>query len=400
MEEVTSKKRVKLMREIIRQLYFNNALSVNELAKLTGKSLPVIAETIGSLIRDGWAETSDFAQSTGGRRATQYKLDTNAGYSIIAVAMDQFITRVVAYNLNNEIIAPIAEYELLLTDEKSTCVDLISIVNDYINTLSTSRDKIIGVGIAMPGFVNAEQGINRSFLGYGQQSLVEVLAPAIGLPVFIDNDSTAIALAELYFGAAKGMRDVMVVNVGWGIGLGMIVKGELFRGHSGYAGEFSHIPLADGDDLCSCGKRGCLEVDSSLLVITRRAQEELSKGTASMLKSLFDLHEKPTGEEVLLAANNGDQLAISLLAKAGFIIGKGIATLIHIMNPQAVVISGRGAIASKSLMAPVYQAVNEFCIPLIAEQTKLIASSLNKEAELIGAATLVMERSEIIKANN
>src|SRR5690606_39883145 len=101
-------------------------------------------------------------------------------------------------------------------------------------------------------------------------ALRDRLIQRLGLPVYMDNDSSAIAIAELHFGAAKGLRDVMVVNVGWGIGLGMIVNGTLFRGHNGFAGEFSHIPLSDSNNLCSCGKRGCLEVDASLLVLTRK----------------------------------------------------------------------------------------------------------------------------------
>lgn len=179
--------------------------------------------------------------------------------------------------------------------------------------------------------------------------------------------------------------------MGWGIGLGMIINGRLYRGSNGYAGEFSHIPLSQSDNLCSCGKRGCLEVDASLSVIASKAKEALKSGVKSKLKEYFDLNEKNPGDYLLQAAQEGDQLAISLLAEASFTVGKGIATLIHIMNPQRVVISGRGAEAGKVLLAPISQALNEYCIQRLFENTEIVVSDLANRAELIGAATLVIE---------
>src|SRR5690606_22162437 len=141
----------------------------------------------------------------------------------------------------------------------------------------------------------------------------------------------------------KGLRDVMVVNVGWGIGLGMIVNGTLFRGHNGFAGEFSHIPLSNSNKLCSCGKRGCLEVDASLLVAVETAKRAMAEGATSSLQRLFAIPVKSEGDHLIDAARQGDQLAISTLSDAAFMMGKGIATLIHIMNPERIVLSGRGA---------------------------------------------------------
>src|SRR5690606_30701110 len=123
------------------------------------------------------------------------------------------------------------------------------------------------------------------------------LSNALKLPVQIENDSSVIAISELHFGAARGLKDVMVVNMGWGIGLGMIVNGRLFRGHNGYAGEFSHIPLSHTNKLCSCGKRGCLEVDASLLVAVENAKQAIAGGSASNLKKLFSESQKARSEE-------------------------------------------------------------------------------------------------------
>ncbi|WP_134090367.1 ROK family transcriptional regulator [Olivibacter sp. XZL3] len=392
--EERPKKQHALKFDILRYLYYRGPMAINELSKLTGKSLPLITTHIHSLKEQGLIINNQYAQSTGGRRAHEYQLNKESGRYIIAVSVDQLVTRIAAFNLHNEQVDEPKEKAINLEKAEESLSDLVNFIKGYIKELPLSISDMLGIGIAMPGFVNAEKGINNTHFGLGERSLADYIAKEVGCEVFIDNDSSAIALAELNFGAARGMQDVMVVNVGWGIGLGMIVNGKLFRGHSGFAGEFSHIPLADSNNLCVCGKRGCLEVDASLLVLTKRAQKEMKNGYASKMEGMFSSNGASNLDIVLNAANAGDQLAVNLLSKAGFLIGKGIATLIHIMNPQGVVVSGRGAIASRILMAPIQQAVNEFSIPMLAEQCTILPSPLNKEAELLGAATLVMERTD------
>jgi glucokinase-like ROK family protein len=245
--------------------------------------------------------------------------------------------------------------------------------------------------MGMPGFINVRQGINYTYLNAGGKSLTEYLKDHIGLPVYIDNDSSLIALAEQRFGIAKAQQNVMVINLGWGIGLGMIVNGEIFRGHNGFAGELSHIPLSDDEKLCPCGKRGCLETVASMLVVVEKAIEGIRSGRVTSLKSIDDIPSKSLGDDILTAAGNGDQFAIELLSDAAYKIGKALAILIHIMNPQTIVLSGRGARAGKILLAPIQQALHKYCIPRLAESTQLLISNLGFDAELIGSAVLMME---------
>lgn len=391
MVEEKPNKQYGLQLDVLRNLYYRGAMSINEIGKVTGKSLPLVTGIINKLRDERLIVDSRLAPSTGGRRAHVYQLNRTMPKFIVAVAVDQLTTRVAAFNLANELLIPPAERAINLIQGTKALDEIIDFIKEYLSHPNVSMTDIMGVGIAMPGFVNATKGVNQTY--FGNENIAQYIQYKLGYEVFIDNDSSAIALAELHFGVAKGMKDVMVVNVGWGIGLGMIVNGKLFRGHNGFAGEFSHIPLADSNNLCSCGKRGCLEVDASLLVLTRKAQHEMKEGFASKMHHLFSEKDVVSGEVILQAANAGDQLAINLLSKAGFLIGKGIATLIHIMNPQGVVISGRGAMAAKILMAPIQQAVNEFSIPMLAEQCVILPSKLNKEAELLGAATLVVERT-------
>jgi len=185
------------------------------------------------------------------------------------------------------------------------------------------------------------------------------------------------------------------VNIGWGIGLGMIVNGELFRGHDGFAGEFSHIPLFMNGKLCSCGKSGCLETETSLLMIAEKAKQGLKAGRASLLNQLSLETFEEIHENILFAAIRGDQFAVELLSEAGYNIGRGIAILIHLFNPELVVLSGRGSLAGKIWQAPIQQAINEHCIPRLASNTEIEMSTMGYEAALIGAAALVIEHTNI-----
>ena len=268
-------------------------------------------------------------------------------------------------------------------------------INESIKKSKIDRNDIIGVGIGMPGFVNTEKGINSSFLFIQSgETLRDYLSDKINLPISLDNDSSLIALAELNFGEAIDLKDVMVVNIGWGTGLGMIVNGQLYRGSRGYAGEFSHIPLSDSNNLCACGKRGCLEVDTSLLIMAEKAERALEEGAESSMKVLFKDKTKHARDHFLDAVEAQDPLAISILSKAAFQIGKGLSTLMHILNPECIVLSGRGAKVGKMFLPSIQQAINQFCMPRIAELTTIKLSTLTDEAELLAAASLMVENSQ------
>ncbi|RZK68867.1 MAG: ROK family protein [Pedobacter sp.] len=367
-------------------------MSLTDLSKLTKKSLPLVTSIVNGLILEGYILEQGLAPSTGGRRPSIYLLNSEHKKYIVAVAMDQLITRLTIYDLSRNVVIPMQYLEFNMSDENSDVAELIDFINKSIEESSIDKKDIVGVGVGMPGFVNAELGVNLSYLPVKKGSpLREYLTKKIKLPVFIDNDSSLIALAELNFGEAIDLKDVMVVNIGWGTGLGMIVNGQLYRGSSGYAGEFSHIPLSDSNNLCSCGKRGCLEVDTSLLVMAEKAEKALAEGTESSMKELFKDNSKHPRDHFLDAVIAQDPLAISILSKAGFQLGKGLATLIHILNPECIVLSGRGAKAGQMLLPSIQQAINEFCIPRIAGQTTIKLSTLTDEAELLAAASLIVE---------
>lgn len=391
---ITYRDKYILQNNILKRLYFQEGQSCNELSSWLNRSIPSVTKVLNELIEDDLVVTNGYAPSTGGRKPLSYSLKSDKGY-ILAAAMDQLFTQIVITDLTNHQILPPESIELDLYETENALELVAKAILEYVKKSEIDKSKIIGAGIGMPGFVSAEKGMNFTF--FDRQMKVnhrDYLEKTLGVPVFIDNDSSLIALAEWTFGIAKDYKNAMIINMGWGTGLGMIVNGQLFRGDTGYAGEFSHIPLTDNGILCECGKRGCLETETSLLIMAKKAVEDIQAGLVSGIK-LQDV--KYMSDVIMTAAKNGDQYCIELLTHLGFMLGKGIAILIHMMNPGIIVVSGRGAKAEKILMAPIQQALTQYCIPRIAENTAIMFSHLGDGAGLVGAAALVMERVKLYK---
>ncbi len=388
------KKDEQYKRLILREIYYANTLSATELSDRIGKSLPLTIRTVNHLVKEKILEPSGYAPSSGGRRPITYTINRKALY-ILSVSMDQLVTRISLMDLTNSHVGGIGRHELPLKNNPAALKVLATLLADAVNQSGIDRSRILGIGIGMPGFIDGMRGENYSFPmqdGTEQQTIVEYLATATGLPVHIDNDSSLIALAEYKFGIARKAANSMVVNIGWGVGLGMILNGSLFRGNNGFAGEFSHIPLFNNNKLCSCGKSGCLETETSLLVLIDKAVKGLQDGKISSLQGHFPTGEiEKDAESIMEAAAAGDKFCIELIREIGYHIGRGVAILIHLLNPRSIVLSGRGSLAGRLWLAPVQQALNEHCIPRLATQTAVEVSGLGYEAELLGSAALVME---------
>lgn len=377
-------------REIIKQLYFGGTLSCSDLSEQIKKSIPLTGKLIDELVDSGFISEKGFAPSTGGRRPITYSLKQDVLY-VLSIAMDQIVTRLAIMDMENNFVFEIKKVQLPLQNNPHALPQLIEIIEDFLLETKVPKEKIVGIGIGMPGFVDVVKGVNYSFLLAGGKNIKTLITDRIGVPVFIDNDSSLIALAELRFGAVQGKSNAMVINFGWGVGLGLILHKQLFRGHNGFAGEFSHIPLFQNGKVCTCGKIGCLETETSLLVIIEKAKEGLLKGRTSMLQLDLLTDVEQASEHISQAAQRGDQFAIELFSETAYDIGRGVAILIHLLNPEIVILSGRGSSAGFVLQPPVQRAVNEHSIPRLAAGTTIEISQLGHEAELIGAACLVME---------
>lgn len=383
-------KKSRYRKQIIKELFFSRLLSGTELSAKIDKSIPLTNKLLGELVSEGVVVEDHLGASSGGRRPLVYSITSDALY-VVSVAMDQLFTKIVIMDMSHRFVTRVDKISLPLANNEQELSRLTEEIQRVIRESGIESSKIAGIGIAMPGFVDAKKGINHTFLKSQGKTVTETIAAATGCPVFIGNDSNLIALAEQRFGANKHQDNTLVINLGWGVGLGMILNGHLFKGDNGFAGEFSHIPLFTNNKLCECGKTGCLETEASLLVILEKAIKGLEEGRVSMLKDLSAGNPETGFEAIIRAANQGDAFATELLSDVGYSIGRGVAVLIHILNPKMVIISGRGANAGKVWEAPIQQALNVYCIPRLAQHVKLSISDMGADAELMGAASLVMD---------
>ncbi len=384
-------KPVQYKKKILKELSFGNALSAQELSVCINRSLPLTTKILNELAEEGLLQERGYASSTGGRRPVIYSLAPGKIF-VVSVAMDQLVTKIGIIDLQNCEIGYAEKLNLTLTNNTEALFILIKIIKNFIEKCGIERSKIVGVGIGMPGFVDAAKGINYTFMNNTGTSIVSAIEDELNLAVYIDNDSSIIALTELRLGMAHHKKNAMVINIGWGVGLGMILNGKLFRGFNGFAGEFSHLPVfKDNKKICSCGKTGCLETETSLLMIISKAIAGLKNGKMSVLKNLSIEDAEQSWKAIINAAFNGDTFAIELFSEAGYNLGLGISILITLLNPELIILSGRGAAIGKLWLPPIQQAINEHCIPKIAEDTQIKISTFGQKVDLIGAAALVME---------
>ena len=206
------------------------------------------------------------------------------------------------------------------------------------------------------------------------------------------NDAKSACLAEFRYGLAKDKNDVLVISMDWGVGLGIIMGGRMHAGASGFAGEFGHIPMIEDGLLCHCGKRGCLETEASGLALVRKAKEGLKNGQTSILNKLGKQElEKLEPQTIIEAANKGDQFAINLLSEIGITLGKGIAILVQIFNPELIILEGKIAEAKQFITTPIQQSMNTYCMMQLKERTSIELSNLGSKSSLFGGTIAVMD---------
>ncbi|MCU0385534.1 MAG: ROK family transcriptional regulator [Flavihumibacter sp.] len=384
-------KKLSYKKAVLKQLYFDAGISCAEISHRINRSIPLTTRILDELLNENLVMEGGPGSTGLGRKPKTYVLQENS-FFVVSVVIDQFLTRIHLVSNQNKKVAS-AQFEWVPGSNEEALVLFSQRVEELIADSGIDKSIILGVGMAVSGAFDSTNALGLLYQGMSEKSIAQFISRQLQLPVFIDTISSLVALAEFRFGKANRHHNTMVLNLSWDIGLGMILNGEIFRGHKYYAGEFSHLPLFENNKLCTCGKTGCLETEASVLVLMEKIREGIQSGRNSILNNDFD----PTDPErafglIVHAALHGDQFVIELIADAGYQIGRGVAILIHLLNPDLIVLSGRGAIIGKFWITSIQYAINRLCIPAIAEDVKMEISQMNYNAEIIGATALVMEK--------
>lgn len=377
---------------IIKHLFINEETSNAGICNYFGLSLPTSMGLINQLLTEGLITKKGQGKSEGGRKPDLYGLVENS-FFVISVYIERFGIKLAIIDNNHTIIA--AKSLKTEISEDSNIVDLLyDHAQALIQNAGLDDHKIMGVGISMPGLVASDEGKNFTYYLTEQQPepLTDKLERKFNKTVVILNDAKSACLAEFRFGLAKYKKDVLVISMDWGIGMGIIMGGEMQDGTSGFAGEFGHIPFIDDGLLCHCGKRGCLETEASGLALVRKTKAGLDNGQTSILSALApEDFKKMDPSMVIDAANKGDQFAINMLSELGIDLGKGIAILIQLFNPKLIILNGKIAEARQFITTPIQQSMNTYCMMQLKQKTTIALSDLGPNSNLYGATIAVME---------
>ncbi|UTE79491.1 ROK family glucokinase [Rossellomorea sp. KS-H15a] len=280
---------------------------------------------------------------------------------------------------------------------KNIIVNIAKAIDQKLEELDQSRDKLVGIGMGAPGPVDTAKGIIYEAVNLGWENntpLKDLLEVETGLHAVIDNDANCAALGEMWKGAGDGAKDIVCVTLGTGVGGGVITNGDIVHGVKGAGGEIGHITVVpEGGYQCNCGKTGCLETVASATGVVRLANEKLdATEQESTLRALRDSHGSISAKDIFDAARNQDGLALAVTDQLAFYLGLSLANLGNGLNPEKIVIGGGVSKAGDILLQPVVKFFKQFSFPTVRTSTHLSIATLGNDAGVIGAAWLVKNK--------
>lgn len=391
---VAYKNRV-LKRLIINYLDVTGNVTIAELGKELNISAPKITNMVAELIEDGLIKDYGKVDSTGGRRASLYGLEAESCF-FIGVDIKRFYINIGLLDFKKNLVTVNEKISYKLENSAEAYQQLISIIKQFIDELPVSREKVLGMGINLSGRVNHTTGYSYSFFHFHEEPLSQTIENEIGIQTFIENDSRAMAYGEFCSGAVNNEKNVLFVNMDYGVGLGILIDGKVYYGKSGFSGEFGHIPFFNNEIICHCGKKGCLETEASGIALLRNFKNKIEQGsTSSLIKKGKDINELRVSD-IAHAARNEDVLSIELIAEIGEKMGRGLAVLINIFNPELVVLGGTLAETGDYIKLPIKSALNKYSLNLVSSDTQLLISKLGEKAGVIGGCLMARNRSLMV----
>ncbi len=382
-----------IKRNIIAYMAIHGECTLARLAHELHISIPTVTKLVEELVHEDIVHDHGKIETGSGRRPNVFGLANSAIYFAgIEISRDQMI--MVITDLQNNLITThsCSNFALEDTDE---CLDRICQATEkFLSTCGVDRSKLLGVGICIVGRVNPALGRSYKYFTTNPQSLSEIIESFIGHPVLIENDTRAKCYGEYSKGCTGNEKNIIYLNLGRGVAIGIIIDGKIYYGQSGFAGEFGHTPFFENEIICDCGKKGCLETEVSGIAIEKKMIAQIQKGRNTILMSQYNSTGKIHITDIIHAAHSDDTLSIELIEEAGEKIGKSIAFLINIFNPEQVIIGGCLADAGDYLMLPLKSAVNKFSLRLVYNDTIFRTTKLDDNIGALGAAMLI--RNKII----
>lgn len=353
-----------------------------EIARFTGLSPATVTSITARLIAQNLVLEKSAGSSNGGRPPILLAINPRGGY-VIGIKLTEDHAVYALTDLEASIISK-ASTPLSGHDPESAVADLADMVTTMIREEGIPKKQLLGVGIGLAGIVDADKGILRQSPIYGWKNvpLRSMLQSRLRVPVHIENDVNTLTMTEKWFGHGQGLDNFLTVTVGRGVGLGIVVNGQFYRGHGGGAGELGHIVIDPDGPLCDCGKHGCLEAYVGDPGLVRAARE--AGGRSRKLQAITDV------DQLVTLAQEGDSKAQDILARAGQILGMGIANLINLFNPEKIIISGEGTRSGDFLFDSMKASIRQNTMPGLFDSRTILIAPWGDDAWARGAAGLVL----------
>ena len=385
------------LRAILLSLLHEGSVSRVELAEITSLSTTTVTNLISELLEQGIVIEEGLEETTGRRRVgrprTALHLVADARFAV-GVHIGIGLFRVTVTDLFAEMICSNIVPFKLETPPEQVLDTIARWIEKTIDDSHVNRQRIIGVGIGASGLVNYRTGVNilAPSLKWRDVPVRAILASKLNFPVVVDNNVRAMALAEAFFGAGRGVNSLAFVYGRVGVGAGFVVGGQIFRGSSAGAGEIGHtIVIPEGGLLCRCGKHGCLETlvsETSLISLA----EEIARSEPDGLLSqhLKQLDGNRPIERIFAAARAGDENTLAMIERQAYYLGMALANLVNVINPELILLGGMFAQGEELILPVAERAMRELSFAGLGEKVRVEPTSFGWRAGVVGAAALAL----------
>ncbi len=365
-------------------------ISRAEIAKQTKLTPPTVGNIVKELIDEQFILETTQGVSHGGRKPTFLEIRADQ-FFIIGIDVGKFTMKFIVANLHG---FPVDRFTL----EIPSANQLLNTMKKGISTLIEKEEhfhkRFLGIGIGMHGIVNTETGVSlyAPFFDTYNISIKSELEAEYNMLVRVENDAKTMTLGESWIGNGNQASKLVGINVGHGIGAGITIKGELYQGEHFIAGEIGHMTIDLSGPLCSCGNYGCLQALAAGPAIAENAIKALKAGKSSYIRELAgDDLDRIDGSIIHKAAIQGDPFSIELLNQTGRYLGIGITNLIHMINPERIILGGGVAQSGNFILDPIKETIKNRGLTEEAKNTPIVFSKLGKDASAIGASVLILK---------
>lgn len=385
-------KKPSVQSKLLAHFISQGAATIPEMSKAVGVSLPTATSALNELMKAGLVTEIGKKDNSTGRIPMVYDLIPTAGY-FVGVNPEMDCLALAASDFSGNLITEKTRIPYVYENTPENLEKVGKIINDFIASLPVSKEEILQVCVNVAERVNPFEGRAYNMYTFLKESLTDKLTELIQLPVCIENDSRSMAFAEFVKGRCRGLKDVIFVNVCWGLGIGIIMGGQLYYGKSGYSGEFGHMTAYNNNIICHCGKIGCIETEVSGRALQRKLTEKIREGKTSILSDkVLNRKEDITLQDILDAIAKEDVLSLATLQHIADELGKQLAGIINIFNPEMLVIGGEMSVTGDYLTLPVNMGIKKYSLNIMNEDSQIVTSELKDLAGITGACLMARHR--------